>query len=243
MRVLRRNSAAVIPVRAEKVPCEVNPLTRSQDVAPRPAVQGHEAEIIASVIGGDGEAFYELVRPYERSVFLAALLLVKNEADAQDVAQEAILKAFKNLPHFRQEAKFSTWLIQITINEGKMWLRKDRRHLYESLDRHHENEEGDYIPKDFADWREIPSEALERSEHRQALTKAMGSLPERYRAVMILRDVQHLSTKETAQLLDLTEEAVKTRLNRARLMMRDALAAGFDRSWNWRTADGEVRSL
>lgn len=242
MRMLRPNSAALVPVRSEKLPCEVNRLTRVQEVAPRPAVEGHEAETIARVIGGDVEAFYELVRPYERSVFLAALLLVRNEADAEDVAQEAILKAFKNLSRFRQEAKFSTWLIQITINEGKMRLRKDRRHLYESLDRHHENQEGDYIPKDFADRREIPSEALERSEHRQALTKAMGSLPERYRTVMILRDVQHLSTKETAQLLDLTEEAVKTRLNRARLMMRDALALGFDGSWNQRTAYGKLRS-
>jgi RNA polymerase sigma-70 factor (ECF subfamily) len=108
-----------------------------------------------------------------------------------------------------------------------MRLRKDRRHRFKSLDRHHENEEGDYIPEDFADWREIPSEALERSELRRALTKAMMSLSEKYRTVMILRDVQHLTTKETAQILDLTVEAVKTGLNRARLMMRDALAPGL----------------
>lgn len=236
MSVLRRNRAVVVPARSEKASCEVNRSTREQEVAPRTAVERHEAEIIARVIGGDVEAFYELLRPYERNVFLAAVSLVKNDAAAEDVAQEAILKAFQNLSRFRQEAKFSTWLIQITINEGKMRLRKDRPHLYESLDRHHENAEGDYIPKDFADWREIPSEALERSELRQALTKAMESLPEKYRTVVILRDVQQLSTKETAQLLDLTEEAVKTRLNRARLMMRDALAPGFDGSWNQRAA-------
>src|SRR6185369_1606870 len=122
---------------------------------------------------GEIEAFYGLVRPYERGVFLAALSLVKNEADAEDVAQEAILKAFKSLSRFRGEAKFSTWLIQIAVNEAKMKLRKDRRHLYESIDQGQQNDEGDYIPKDFADWREIPSQALERRELRDALAKAL----------------------------------------------------------------------
>ena len=243
MRMLCRNSAERVPGHSRKVPCEVRRLAQAREAVPKSANERREAEIIARVIGGDVEAFYELVRPYGRSVFLAALSLVKNDADAEDVAQEAVLKAFKNLSRFRQEAKFSTWLIQITINEGKTRLRKDRRHLYKSLDRHHENEEGDYIPEDFADWREIPSEVLERSELRQALTKTMMSLSEKYRTVMILRDVQQVSTKETAQILDLTVEAVETRLNRARLMMCDALAPGFDGSWNRRTADGRVRSL
>jgi len=93
-----------------------------------------EQDVIQRVQNGEIEAFYELVRPYERGVFLAALSLVKNEADAEDVAQEAILKAFKSLSRFRGEAKFSTWLIQIAVNEAKMKLRKDRRHLYESLE-------------------------------------------------------------------------------------------------------------
>jgi RNA polymerase sigma-70 factor, ECF subfamily len=190
-----------------------------------------EAELIARVKGGDVEAFYEMVRPYERAVFLAALSLVKNDADAEEVAQEAILKAFKNLSRFRQEAKFSTWLIQISINEAKMKLRKDRRHLYESMEAGQQNDEGDYIPKDFADWREIPSEALEQKELRRALTHALDSLPEKYRTVLILRDVQHLSITETAQVLGLSEANVKTRLCRARLQMRDALAPGFDGAW------------
>jgi len=191
-----------------------------------------EAELIARIKGGDVEAFYELVRPYERAVFLAALSLVKNDADAEEVTQEAILKAFKNLSRFRQEAKFSTWLIQISINEAKMKLRKDRRHLYESMEEGQQNEEGDYIPRDFADWREIPSEALERKELRKALSQALDSLPEKYRTVLILRDVQHLSINETAQALGLSEANVKTRLCRARLQMRDALAPGFDGAWS-----------
>jgi RNA polymerase sigma-70 factor (ECF subfamily) len=200
-----------------------------------------EQALIQRVQNGDAEAFYQLVRPYERAVFLAALSLVKNEADAEEVAQEAVLKAFKALPHFRQEAKFSTWLIQICINEAKMKLRKDRHHLYESLEDGHQNDDGDYIPRDFADWREIPSEALEQKELRTALTQALDSLPEKYRIVLILRDVQHLSISETAQALGLTEANVKTRLLRARLQMRDALAPGFDGAWSQGRAYEKIR--
>src|SRR6266571_5692587 len=196
-----------------------NPLERS------------EAELIARVKGGDVEAFYEMVRPYERAVFLAALSLVKNDADAEEVAQEAILKAFKNLSRFRGEAKFSTWLIQIAINEAKMKLRRDRRHLYESLEEGPRGDDGDYMPKDYADWREIPSEALEQKELRVALTKALKSLPEKYRSVLVLRDVQQLSIAETSQALGISEANVKTRLSRARLQMRDALAPGLTGSW------------
>jgi RNA polymerase sigma-70 factor (ECF subfamily) len=205
--------------------------------------QGNAAEsrLIRRVHDGNADAFYELVRPYERAVFLAALSIVKNDADAEEVAQEAILKAFKGLSRFRQEAKFSTWLIQIAINEAKMKLRKDRRHLYESLEGGQQNDEGDYIPKDFADWREIPSEALEQRELREALTKALESLPEKYRTVLILRDVQHFSINETAKTLGLSEANVKTRLSRARLQMRDALAPGFDGAWSRARSYEKVR--
>jgi RNA polymerase sigma-70 factor, ECF subfamily len=213
----------------------------------RPAAPGvrvadnDEPELIRRVKEGDVQAFHNLVRPYERAIFLAALSLVRNEADAEDVAQEAVLKAFKNLSRFRQEAKFSTWVIQITINEAKMKLRKDRRHLYESLDEGQQNDEGSYVPKDFADWREIPSEALEQCELRQALAKALDSLPEKYRTVLILRDVQQLSINETAEALGLSEANVKTRLCRARLQMRDALAPGFDGAWSRGRAYEHVR--
>ena len=186
-----------------------------------------EQALIRRVQAGEAEAFYELVRPYERAVFLAAVAIVKNDADAEEVAQEAVLKAFKALARFRQESKFSTWLIQITINEAKMKLRKDRRHLYESIEQGQQSDDGDYIPREFADWREIPSQALERRELRDALKKALESLPEKYRTILILRDVNHLSITETAQVLGLSEANVKTRLSRARLQMRDVLATGF----------------
>jgi RNA polymerase sigma-70 factor, ECF subfamily len=201
----------------------------------------NEAELVARVKGGEVEAFYELVRPYERAAFLTALSLVNNDADAEEVCQESILKAFKNLSRFRQEAKFSTWLIQICINEAKMKIRKDRRHLYESVDEGQQNDEGSYIPRDFADWREIPSEALEQKELRKALTEALNSLPEKYRTVLILRDVQHFSINETAKLLGLSEANVKTRLCRARLQMRDALAPGIDGTWSRGRAYEKVR--
>jgi RNA polymerase sigma-70 factor, ECF subfamily len=193
----------------------------------------HSAELtlVRRVQQGDASAFYDLVRPYERALFLATVGLVKNDADAEDVAQEAVLKAFKGISHFRGDSKFSTWLIQIAINEAKMKLRKDRRHLYESIEEGRASEDGDYIPRDFSDWREIPSQCLERKEVRDALNKALNSLGEKYRSVLILRDVQQLSIIETAQVLGISEANVKTRLSRARLQLRDALAPSFDASW------------
>src|SRR5215470_2852031 len=113
-----------------------------------------------------------------------------------------------------------------------MRLRKDHRHLYESLDKPHPTDEGDYIPRDFADWREIPSSTLERRELGEALLKAIAALPAKYRSVFILRDVQNLDIRETAKLLGITESNVKTRLLRARLQMRDALAPGLGGEWN-----------
>lgn len=189
-----------------------------------------ERQLMQRVLNGEPNLFYELIKPHERAVFLAAVSIVGNDADAEEVAQEAVLKGFKYLSQFRQEAKFSTWLIQITINEARMKLRKDRRHLYESLDSTRENDEGEYIPTDFADWREIPSEALERRELRDVLQKALSMLPEKYRTVLVLRDVQQRSIAETAAILGIREENVKTRTSRARLQMRDLLARDWGRS-------------
>ncbi len=200
-----------------------------------------ELRLLGRVRGGDKEAFYEMVQPYERAVYVAALSIVHNDADAEEVAQEAVLKAFKHILRFRGESKFSTWLIQIAINEAKMRVRKDRAHLYDSIDEGQRADDGDYMPKDFADWREIPSEALDRMELRQALTEAIASLPEKYRVVFVLRDVQQLSIEETAQVLGITESNVKTRLLRARLQMRDALAPGWTGGWNVQVAGREVR--
>jgi len=190
-----------------------------------------ERELIERVVSGEKDLFYELIRPCERGVFLAAASILGNNADAEDAAQEAFLKAYRSLARFRQESKFSTWLIQIAINDAKMKLRKDRRYLHEAIDAGQDTNEGDYIPTDFADWREIPSEALEKSELRDALNKALSSLPEKYRTVLILRDVQMMSIAETAKALGISKENVKTRTSRARLQMRDRLAPGWGGAW------------
>jgi len=198
---------------------------------PQSQLRDNEAELIRSVCDGEREAFYELVHPYERMVYATAISVVKNPADAEEVAQEAVLKAFSNLATFRAESKFSTWLLQITYNEARMKLRKVRSHLYEAIDDSQPSENADYWPKDFADWRPIPSELFERDEVRRAIQNATNSLNRIYREVFVLRDVQNLSTKETATILGISEGAVKIRLLRARLQMRDTLAPGIDGSW------------
>jgi RNA polymerase sigma-70 factor (ECF subfamily) len=109
--------------------------------------------------------------------------------------------------------------------------RKQRAHLYESLDEPETTEDGNYMPRDCADWREIPSEALERKELRDAIQRAIASLAPKYREVFMLRDVQNLSIADTAKALNISEANVKTRLLRARLQVRDALAPGYDGGW------------
>src|ERR1700684_133559 len=138
-----------------------------------------EQDLIARVQRGERELFYELVQPYERRVYAAALAILRNESDAEDAAQEAMLKAFVNIRQFRAEARFSTWLIQITINEALMRRRRERTVVMEGIDERRD-EESDYVPRDFADWREVPSEALERKEVREKLAQALGSLDRKY---------------------------------------------------------------
>ena len=132
-------------------------------------VPEEEHGLIQRVCAGEKHLYYELISPYERSVYVAAYSVLQHEADAEEAAQEAFLKAFACLKTFRMESKFSTWLIQIAINEARMKRRKDRKFLYNSIDQATTDEEGDYVPRDFADWREIPSEALERSELRREM--------------------------------------------------------------------------
>jgi len=197
---------------------------------PEEAGATREQELIARVQRGQNELFYELVQPYERRVYAAAMAILRNEADAEDCAQEAMLKAFANLRRFRAESRFSTWLIQITVNEALMRRRRERTVAMEGLD-DRRDEETDYVPRDFADWREIPSEALERKEVRERLAQALASLDRKYREVFVLRDVEQLNIQETAEVLGISVASVKTRLLRARLMLRDLLAGGWEQGW------------
>jgi RNA polymerase sigma-70 factor, ECF subfamily len=198
-----------------------------------PAQQFNEEILIRRIRDGEHDLFYELVRPYERRVYSAAFAILRNEADAEDVSQEALLKAFKHIRQFRAEARFSTWLIQITVNEARMRKRREHAHLIEPIN-DDQNEEGAYVPRDFADWREIPSETLERQEIRKSLTEALASLAQIYREVFILRDMHQLSIEETSKTLGISTGSVKTRLLRARLMLRDLLAPGFGGPWTAR---------
>jgi RNA polymerase sigma-70 factor (ECF subfamily) len=195
-----------------------------------PAVNTNEELLIRRVLKGEQELFYQLIEPYERRVYAAAFSILRNPDDAQDAAQEAFLKAFKNLKQFRAEARFSTWLMQITINEARMRRRKDNTSILQPIEGQRDDE-GNYTPRDFADWREIPSEALERKEVRDLLTDALASLGEKYREVFLLRDVEQLNIEETAKVLGISTASVKTRLLRARLMLRDLLAPAQTAKW------------
>lgn len=182
-----------------------------------------ELRVIAQILAGEVQLFHELIRPHERRVYIMALSFVHNEADAEDVAQEAFLKAFRNLAAFRGEARFGTWLISITLNEARSRIRRGKIAPTESLDTSPE-ETGHVSPALLRDWSEIPSEALERQEVRLLLQQAVASLPTIYREVLILRDVEEFNTGEVAEVLKISISSVKVRLHRARLMMQKVLA-------------------
>ena len=183
-----------------------------------------EAELISRVIAGERDLFYDLIKPCERAAFMTAFSVVGNKADAEEIVQEAALNAYKALGGFRREAKFSTWLLQITLNEARTRLRRSRSVSETSLQDLGDDREGDYTAAILTDWREIPSDALERKELRQILRRAVNGLPQKYREVLILRDVEEMNITETAQLLGITRGLVKTRLYRARLMMQRMVA-------------------
>jgi RNA polymerase sigma-70 factor (ECF subfamily) len=182
-----------------------------------------EAEIIASIRAGSTHLFHDLIRPYERKVYAMALALVKNAEDAEDVAQEAFLKALLNLDVFRAESKFSTWLISIALNEARAKLRSARTVKIVSLDGD-AKESRVVLPDPLWDWREVPSEMLERLEVRQWIEDAVSELPVIYREVFLLRDLQELSVNETSRILGISNSSVKVRLHRARMLMQKRLA-------------------
>jgi RNA polymerase sigma-70 factor (ECF subfamily) len=182
-----------------------------------------EPEMIAAILAGDIQLYHELIHPYERSVYVMALSYMKNEADAEDVAQEAIVRAFRKLSSFRAESKFSTWLISITINEARTRLRRQVLVRMDSLDQL-PDEDKSLSPALLRDWREIPSEAIERDEVRKLIQQAVDQLPDIYREVFLLRDVEELSINEAAEALKISIPSVKVRLHRARLMLQKQLA-------------------
>lgn len=182
-----------------------------------------EGQLIASILEGNTQEFHSLIRPYERMVYVMALTLLKDDADAEDVAQEAFFKAFRNLKSFRSESKFSTWLISITLNEARSRLRRKSAVPIESLDEPSDGQEH-VSPALLRDWREIPSEAIERMEVRRLLQQAVADIPLIYRETFVLRDIEELSVNETAETLGISVASVKVRLHRARMMLQKRLA-------------------
>lgn len=192
--------------------------------APPPAVDD-ELSLVTAAQAGDLSAFEQLMRRYEPKIFRLAQHITGSEADAEDVLQETFLKAFSKLGQFQRNSRFYTWLVRIALNESFMRLRKRRTNVV-SLDQEIDTGE-DTVPRDVADWHPNPEQQYARSELQQILDRAIGSLAFPYRTVFELRDVEGLSTEETADMLQISIPAVKSRLLRARLQLREKLARYF----------------
>jgi RNA polymerase sigma-70 factor (ECF subfamily) len=187
-----------------------------------------DLDLVDRVRAGDMGAYDQLVRQYERRVFRIAQNITQNREDAEDVVQDAFLKAYKNINRFQGNSKFYTWLVRIAVNEALMKLRKRRTSRVVSMDDEVQTEEG-AIPREFADWSPNPEQMYGREELSEILNKTVQGLPPAFRTVFTLRDVDGLSTEETAEALKLSVPAVKSRLLRARLQLRERLAKYFKR--------------
>ena len=195
-----------------------------------------ERALVAEILAGNHERYYELIAPIERRIYYTAYAILRTEADAEEVSQEAILKGFRGLRTFRGEARFSSWLLSIVANEARMRLRQ-RREVSLELLKSPDNED-EYTPIELAEWREIAVEAIAQRELAAHLEEALDALAEIYREVLILRDIDGLTIAETSAALEISVPAVKTRLLRARLMVRDYFVS---RSWASHLGHGKAR--
>ena len=187
-----------------------------------------EIELVARARKGDAASFSVLLRRYEGKIFRLAMNITQNREDAEDVLQEAFLKAYEHLDQFQGNSRFYTWIVRIAVNQALMKLRKRRSDRTVSLDEQIDTGE-DTVVREIAAWDPDPEERFSREELHEILTGAIDDLAPIYRTVFTLRDVDGLSTEETAEVLDLTVPAVKSRLLRARLQLRDKLTRFFKR--------------
>jgi RNA polymerase sigma-70 factor (ECF subfamily) len=183
-----------------------------------------EAECIRRILAGEKHLFHDLIRPCERSIYFLLLSILKNETDVEDVAQETVIKVYQNLDKFRGDSQFRTWVLSIARNAGLGRLRKIGTRREDSLDAETDEQTGDYTPAILTSWREIPSEALEQKELGAILRNAIEGLPEIYRNVVLLRDIEEMDIRQTAAALGISEAAVKVRLHRARALLQRTLA-------------------
>jgi len=196
--------------------------------SPQAAVARDESLLVGEAKAGSYAAFEELVNRYEKKIYRLGMNITGNPEDAEDVLQEAFLKAFEHLPEFREDSRFYTWIVRIAVNEALMKLRKRRTSREVSMDQP-EDGAGEVAVRDFADWKPNPEQQYAQAELESILQTAVKALPPGFRTVFHLRDVEGLSTEETAELLKLSVGAVKARLFRARLRLREELSKTFKR--------------
>ena len=187
-----------------------------------------ETALVDRAKAGDGAAFSELVKQYDRRVFRMAKQITQNEEDAEDVLQETFLKAYSHLDDFQGNSRFYTWLVRIAVNEALMKLRRRRSDKTVPLDEPIDTGEDEMV-REVAVWDENPEQKYSREELAQILDQAVQSLKPAYRTVFVLRDIEELSIEETAEALNLSISAVKSRLLRARLQLREKLTRQFKR--------------
>ena len=187
-----------------------------------------EASLVTKAKAGDADAFATLVNHYDRRVFRMAKQITQNDEDAEDVLQETFLKAYSHLDDFQGNSKFYTWLVRIAVNEALMKLRKRRSDKTVPLDDPIDTGE-DVVAREIAVWDENPEDTYSREELGRILDEAVQSLKPAYRTVFVLRDIEEMSIEETAEALNLSISAVKSRLLRARLQLREKLTRQFKR--------------
>ncbi len=193
-----------------------------------PVEISEESELVTQARTGDAKAFNDLINKYERKIFRLAQHITQNREDAEDVLQETFLKAYEHLDQFQGNSKFYTWIVRIAVNQALMKLRKRKSDRTVSMDEGIDTGE-DIVVREIAAWDEDPEQRYSRDEINDILSQAVDSLAPAYRTVFVLRDVEELSTEETAEALDLSVPAVKSRLLRARLQLRDKLTKFFKR--------------
>src|SRR5215469_1744843 len=204
---------------------KLNPV--AQHPLPSQVVKEDEPRLVAAAQSGDISAFETLVGRYERKIFRLTQNITQNREDAEDAMQEAFLKAFEHLHEFQGNSRFYTWLVRIAVNQALMKLRRLRPNQI-SLDEEVDTGE-DTVPREVEDWGPSPEQRYEQSELSGILSTVIGELDPAFRIVFQLRDIEELSTEETAEALGLSVPAVKSRLLRARLKLRQKLGRYFQR--------------
>jgi len=191
-------------------------------------VSPSDEELVKSAKIGDALAFEQLVQRYEEKIYNLIYRMVDDKTIVKDILQETFIKAYRSLPSFRENSKFSTWLYRIAINFCLMHARKKKKKTL-PLDELIQTEEGE-IPKDIPDWSSNPEATLQNKELKNKLESAISSLPDDYKSVLILRDIDGLSNKEVSKILNITVPAVKSRIHRAREFLRERLSEYFSRN-------------